>query len=110
MSTEAFLTSVIVALVLGILFLATRKSRSKGPDTDSNLLALINDLRKEIQATTNSQRKEVEGKLDQMHDRLVQNMQESSSTLQKHFRHTSVIIKDVTERLTQLDDTNKQVL
>ena len=45
-----------------------------------------------------------------MHDRLVQNMQESSSTLQKHFRHTSVIIKDVTERLTQLDDTNKQVL
>ncbi len=110
MSTEAFLTSVIVALVLGILFLATRKPRSKSPDTDSNLLALINDLRKEIQSTTNSQRKEVEGKLDQMHDRLLQNMQESSSTLQKHFRHTSVIIKDVTERLTQLDDTNKQVL
>ncbi|MBI5794149.1 DNA recombination protein RmuC, partial [Candidatus Uhrbacteria bacterium] len=45
-----------------------------------------------------------------MHERLVTNLKESSSTLQNHFQHTTGIIRDVTERLTKLDETNKQVL
>ena len=85
-------------------------SKGKTAIPDGNLLQSINELRKEIQNTTNSQRKEMEGKLDTIHNRLVENLQESSTTLQKHFRHTSGIIRDVTERLTTLDETNKQVL
>src|SRR3989338_10204236 len=45
-----------------------------------------------------------------MSDRMMKNLTESSSTLQKNFQNTSGIIRDVTEKLTKLDETNKQVL
>ncbi len=107
---ETILFSVLSAILVGlIVFFLTKKSPAV-PQVDTSLLSLINDLRKEILDSTQSQRKEVEEKLDTMHDRLVTNLKESSSTLQNHFQHTTGIIRDVTERLTKLDETNKQVL
>ena len=105
---EYLLIIVIIALGLIIAYLATKKHGDGS--LDSSTLQLINDLRKEIQESSNDQRREVHEKLDSMHHRLVKNMTDSSSTLQKHFVQTSGIIKDVTERLTTLDETNKQVL
>lgn len=113
MSTEVlFIFLLILVIFVGVaLFYISRKRPLETDSTSqTQLLQLINDLRREIQESTHGQRKEMEGKLDLMHDRMMKNMQESSSTLQKHFRHTSGIIRDVTERLTQLDETNKQVL
>jgi len=49
-------------------------------------------------------------KLDSMHEKMMDNMQQSSTTLQRQFKHTSGIVRDVTEKLTKLDETNKQVL
>ncbi|NQV90430.1 DNA recombination protein RmuC [Candidatus Uhrbacteria bacterium] len=109
MTTEIILAfSLILAVILLIQQFLKKKPSQEA--FDPQLFNLINDLRKEIQDTTSSGRKEMEGKLDNMHQRLVQNMQESSSTLQKHFTHTSGIIQGVTEKLTKLDETNKQVL
>ena len=105
-----FLLGTVIIAMLGIIVFLTRQKGSSNKSDDSQLLATINDLRKEIQTTTNSQRKEVGSKLDQMHSRMVENLQNSSATMQKQFRHTSGIIRDVTERLTKLDETNKQVL
>lgn len=111
MSTQlaALLIMTVAVVAVALLWLQKRRSSSESEPT-TQLLSLINDLRREILESTTLQRKEVEGKLDQMHERLVQNMQESSSTLQKHFHSTSGIIRDVTEKLTKLDETNKQVL
>ncbi|HAU66537.1 MAG: hypothetical protein UT30_C0009G0029 [Candidatus Uhrbacteria bacterium GW2011_GWF2_39_13] len=109
MTTELVLIITLFLTVLTIIYLSVRK-KQETQSFDPQLLGLLNDVRKEIQQTTTTQRKEMEGKLDLMHERLVQNMQESSSTLQKHFSHTSGIIRDVTEKLTKLDETNKQVL
>lgn len=101
---------IFIVIVIGVfLFISQRKSQSSD-QSSSQLLSLINDLRREIQESTSSQRKEVEGKLDLMHDRMIKNMQDSSSALQKHFQHSFGIFRDVTERLTMLDETNKQVL
>lgn len=107
---EIILFSVFSACLVGLIVFFLTKKSSHVPQTDTSLLSLINDLRKEIQESTQSQRKEVEEKLDTMHERLVTNLKESSSTLQNHFQHTTGIIRDVTERLTKLDETNKQVL
>lgn len=107
MFTEILLGIVIVLLLLVILFVLKRKTTQ---DVDVNFLAIINDLRKEIQMTTNDQRKEVGSKLDQMHERIVQNINDSSSALQSHFKHSLSTFAEVSERLTQLDETNKQVL
>ncbi|MBI4591915.1 DNA recombination protein RmuC [Candidatus Uhrbacteria bacterium] len=111
MSNEILLTLTLIALVIGItLFYLSRRKMNSPDQSSAQLLSLMNDLRREIQESTTSQRKEVEGKLDLMHDRMVKNMQESSSTLQKHFQHSFGVFRDVTERLTKLDETNKQVL
>ncbi len=112
MSTELlFLLAIIVLASVGTAaFLLSRRHSSQADQSSTQLLSLINDLRREIQESTSAQRKEVEGKLDNMHDRMVKNMQESSSALQKHFQHSFGVFRDVTERLTKLDETNKQVL
>ena len=109
MSIELFLIIALFLTVLASIYLTLNK-KQETQTFDPQLLSLMNDLRKEIQQTTSTQRTEMEGKLDLMHERLLHNMQESSSTLQKHFSHTSGIIRDVTEKLTKLDETNKQVL
>ncbi|MBI4437396.1 DNA recombination protein RmuC [Candidatus Uhrbacteria bacterium] len=107
---ELFLAILGVGLIAALVIYFTTRRNAREPEVDGSLLTLLNDLRREIQESTASQRKEVEEKLDTMHERLVSNLKESSSTLQNHFQHTTGIIRDVTERLTKLDETNKQVL
>lgn len=46
----------------------------------------------------------------QISDRLDRGLAESRQTIQSQFDSTSKIIKDVTEKLTKLEDTNQQVL
>ena len=110
MSIELILVLVVVGLVLLIVFLATRPRNSIEPTSTEPLLRLITELRREIQDTTNSQRREVHEKLDTMSERLVKNMSDSSAVLQKHFHNTTSIVRDVTDRLTKLDSTNTQIL
>ena len=112
MTNETYLTLILLTVISAALVIFF-VSRRRAPDSDqanTQLLSLINDLRREIQDSTSSQRKEVEGKLDLMHDRMIKNLQDSSSALQKHFQHSFGVFRDVTERLTKLDETNKQVL
>lgn len=108
MTAEMILILIIGLLTALIIILAIRRRPQNS--TDTTFLSLINDLRKEIQENTSSQRREMSERLDIIHDRIVKNLNESSSTLQKHFQHTSGIVRDVTEKLTKLDETNKQVL
>lgn len=112
MLNEILFSSLLIILLIGgiTLYRVSRRRQPALDQSNTQLLSLINDLRREIQESTTSQRKEVEGKLDVMHDRMVKNMQDSSSALQKHFQHSFGVFRDVTERLTKLDETNKQVL
>ncbi|MBI5369929.1 DNA recombination protein RmuC [Candidatus Uhrbacteria bacterium] len=106
-------TVLIIAttvLILIVVYLATKRSPNSQSQGNEALIQLMNDLRRELQDTTNSQRREVQEKLDSMHDRLIKNMTDSSSALQKHFHSTASIFKDVNERLFTLDSTNKQIL
>ncbi len=106
----------IILVILTLLSVASMvvvilKSRKDAPVADHSVITqLLSDLRRELQETNNSQRREVGDRLDQMSDRMMKNLTESSSTLQKNFQNTSGIIRDVTEKLTKLDETNKQVL
>ncbi len=110
MSLEIILIILVAALVLVIVFLATKQRSLSPSDSNDRLLTLIHELRKELQDSNNSQRREVSDKLDGMQDRLVKNMSDSSSALQKHFLNTTSLVKDVTERLTKIDSTNEQIL
>lgn len=104
---------LLIVLFLGvtiIFLLLKRQGQTSSPEDPNFISNIINDMRRELQNTSNQQRVEMQTRLDSMNEHLVRNMSDSSKTMQKHFAQTSTIIRDVTERLTQLDETNKQVL
>ncbi len=103
----------VAALLAVCLFLFYRGRRGALPIDATATTTLMNELRelrKEMESKSNLTRTEMQEKLEVMNDRLLKSMNESSSLLQRHFTHTSGIIRDVTEKLTKLDETNKQVL
>lgn len=98
-----------VVIYFGFLAFSRRSSQSSAQDP-AVLVNIINDLRRELQDNQHKNRTEVQQRLDVMSDQLTKSLTESSNVLQKQFAHTSGIVRDVTERLTKLDETNKQVL
>ncbi|PIZ76441.1 DNA recombination protein RmuC [Candidatus Peregrinibacteria bacterium CG_4_10_14_0_2_um_filter_38_24] len=98
--------------ILGVLgFLAyTKIAVPKENNDDAMLLQYIDSLRKEIRDVGSQTRKETEDRLDKINERIARGLEHSSTTLQKQFSESAVLIKSVTERLTKLDETNKQVL
>ncbi len=91
---------VLLVAVVILIILQLRKPKLATDDTNSEFFyKMLTDLRKEVQSTSNTQRKEIQDRLDTMHTGLMKNL-----------RNTSGIVKDVTEKLTKLDETNKQVL
>jgi len=90
----AFLLVVLIVMALGFIalfwFLNKKLSPEKKGD-DKSMLLLQNQMN-EINRTLDS------------------HFKESSRMLQKQFGNSATIIKDVTERLTKLDETNKQVV
>lgn len=98
--------------ILGVLgFIAyTKMAAPKENTDDAMLLQYIDSLRKEIRDVGSQTRKETEDKLDKINERIARGLEHSSTTLQKQFSESAVLIKSVTEKLTKLDETNKQVL
>lgn len=110
MTNELFIGLFIVLIGLVAYLIYANKKSGGLPGDQSALLQVISDLRRELQEGSNSQRREVSDRLDLMNDRMQKNLSESSAALQKNFQSTHTVIRDVTERLTKLDETNKQVL
>ena len=105
---------IVVGLLIVLCFLAflafSRRSSANNAQDPAVLVSILNDLRRELQESTHKNRTEVQQRLDVMSDQLLKGLSDSSSTLQKHFAHSLGTFKDVTERLTKIDETNKQVL
>ena len=81
---------VVIVFGLGIMFFLLFKKKSDKQDSDALLI---------LQQQMNQLSQVMDNKLAQ-----------STESAQKQFSQTSKIIKDVTEKLTKLDDTNKQVI
>src|SRR3989338_4940848 len=87
---EIILLVIILALAGVITFLLLGRTK-KGSVSDSSLLLIQNQLQ--------DLRNTVDEKLGS-----------SAKMFQQQFKDSTTIIKEVTEKLTRLDDTNKQVL
>ncbi len=98
-----------VALAAGFL-VAYVIFKSKRSDVSQNILDQMNSIREEMLRQSNDQRREVQERLDRVHDKLTEGLQHSQSSIQKQFSESSKIIAEVTQKLTTLDSTNKQVL
>lgn len=108
-------TSLVISIIslvgIAVLAILLLRKNSVAPQGDATvLLNVLNDLRRDMQDGTHKNRTEMQQRLDVMSEQLMKGLTESSSTLQKHFSHSLGTFKDVTERLTKIDETNKQVL
>jgi DNA recombination protein RmuC len=94
---QTFLSIAVVVLVMAVIYLVLRSNRGTGEG--ANVVQQLNEVRKELQT-----------RMDRIDDQLDKKLQHSHATIQENFKQTSKIISDVTEKLTTLDNTNKQVL
>ena len=105
----AIIVSVIATAILVIWLTGFRKPE-KYDGENKLILDYIEALRKDLRESHTENRQETKLLLDRMDDRLSKGIQHSAETLQKQFTQSAKMIKEVTEELTQLKGTNKQVL
>lgn len=100
---EGVIVVFLVFVLAGMVYLAWQllqmKSGAGNGQTTELLFQQINELRRDLETQSQRGREEVQNRLDSMNLQLTKN--NSSAT---------EIIKDVTEKLTKLDETNKQVV
>jgi DNA recombination protein RmuC len=70
----------------------------------------LDEMRREMGDLIAAGRQETASKLDHLQGQLLSNAQASSATLQNQFRESSQLIREVSNRLTEIGKTNTQIL
>ncbi len=120
---DSFIFPIILILGFGgiLLYLFFQKHNNISSDTLSQSFALLQkeltdikqlstDQRQELYKLQTDARKELETRLDRVNDQVGRGLSDSHRSMQTQFSQTSKLIEEVTQRLTTLDHTNKQVL
>ena len=92
------LTIAIVAVGIQV-FLASRKKPEEKPKEDNSAILMMQEQLKEMRQTMQSFGSQVDSK-----------MGDSARMFQQQFSQSAKMIQQVTERLTKLDETNRQVV
>jgi len=109
---ETVIIATAIAILGGIIFIIFKFKdlAPQQPQDQKILFEYVESLRKEMRENSTVSRKETQERLDKIHDRLAKGLESSSNTLQKQFSDSTKTMRDVTEQLTELKATNKQVL
>ncbi|PIS07636.1 DNA recombination protein RmuC [Candidatus Berkelbacteria bacterium CG10_big_fil_rev_8_21_14_0_10_43_13] len=98
MATTILLILVLIALIY-LIFIVFRNQKP----IESGGEKLMFDLLEKVRVDT-------QNKLDRIDDRVSQNLSKSHEAIQTQFAQSSAIIKDVTRKMTELGETNKQIV
>lgn len=116
---------ILVVVFGGLIYLVWQmqelKKGGNSNQSDKLFLEMLDNLRKEMHDGSSKtrqemseiykqNRQEVQSQLEKVNERLSNSLSENVKTMQSQFKQSSDIIKDVTSKLTQLDETNKQVV
>lgn len=115
---------ILVIVFGGLIYMVWQMQElKKGPSNqnDKLFLEMLDNLRKELHDSSSrtrnemsdiykQNRQEVQTQLEKVNEKLSNSFSENVKTMQSQFKQSSDIIKDVTSKLTQLDETNKQVV
>lgn len=111
---------LVFSLVLAILifgglayFIHKKFEELKHPSEEGSLkmmLQLITELRRDVDTGHGKNRQELEAKLNQITLLLKQHQTDTTQTVQKQLAQSANIVQEVTKSLTQLQETNKQVV
>jgi len=87
-----FLAIILAAVIIGFLIIYLAVKNQRQPSVDGQALMLLQNQVNEIARTLDAK------------------LGESTRIIQRQFGESAKIIRDVTEKLTRLDETNKQVM
>jgi DNA recombination protein RmuC len=113
MDVTTIVTILGIAILGAIGYLIFRlQSLAKPQDQQSNKLMLdvVENLRKSIQESEGQNRKELQQKLDGITKLLGDQQYKSMKTMQDQFGQSMKIMGEVTQELTKVKETNKQVV
>src|SRR3989338_4249275 len=105
---EILLLIIALAILGTLIFLVLRHKPASAKD--GMVFEYIENLRKELRESGVTNRREIQDRLDNIQDRLAKGLELSSTTIQKQFAQSSKMIQEITEELTNVKETNKQVL
>ena len=94
-----YILILMMAGLGGLVFFLWRRKPEEKPKEDNAGMVMLQEQLKEMRQTLQSFGAQVDSK-----------MGDSAKMMQRQFSDSTKIIRDVTERLTKLDETNKQVM
>lgn len=101
----------LLAFIAWKLVAGTSRDALRQAQDDARLhREMLENMRRELQEARERDREHLQERLDGVSKMLTNGLTETSKTMQGQFRQSAAIIKEVTEKLTKLDETNKQVL
>jgi DNA recombination protein RmuC len=113
------LSSLILLTLIYLVFMlkgsnnndqATIQQQQIFMDFSTRMSQELQNVRKEISETTGKGREEIQNRLDHINKELLSFQKNTTVTLQTQFDSSQKIIADITEKLTDIGGTNKQVL
>lgn len=110
MNIDSILLILVLAALIYVIYLFSGKSKSGGGESDRIFLDLLEKMRTEVRDSSDKSRNEMQQKLDRIYDQVNSNLSKSHETIQSQFAQSSQIIKDVTKKMTELGETNKQIV
>ncbi len=110
MSTEllAVMVSLVTAILVVLVLIKVRHTSAQVSSNDT--IRHLSELRQELQRLQHEHSQEMQSQLTRVNDQVYRGLSDSQKAMQTQFAHTSKIIEDITQKLTTLDATNKQVL
>jgi DNA recombination protein RmuC len=97
-------------LFLEMMDAMRREFHDSANKSRQEILETSHKTRQEMQEMNTKNRHEMLTQLEKVNDQLFKGLTESGKTIQTQFKHSQDTMKDLTERLTKLDETNKQVM
>ena len=94
-----FILGVMAVVIVALVYFLLRRKPEEKFKEDNQAILIIQDQLKEMRQTLQNFGSQVDSK-----------MGDSTKMFQQQFAQSAKIVKDVTERLTKLDETNKQVM
>lgn len=118
MQTLIIVFCILILIVLAIVIYLLIKNQQPKEDNSSKLILELNEnLRKEIQETRKElnekeekSRLSMQERLDKINELISGHQKATVENIQRQFVQSSKIIQEVTEKLTQMEGTSKQIL
>ena len=104
-----FIILLLILLVLGIITVIALLLRKKDLGDSDKLVVMLEKL-SQLEKQNETLRQEMDGKLSQTHKANQDQQGQIMKTIQGVTGQSAKLISDVTEKLTKLDETNKQVV